>query len=67
MINKPIKQASQKLESIILSHNEFDETSGESLGFGISENTSLKSIDLSWNNFRGKGAVNLVNGISVSL
>lgn len=55
----------QKLEFLDLSHNNFAGVSGGLLGYAISENTSLKEIDLSWNHFRKSGAVNLTKGISV--
>jgi len=33
----------------------------------LAGNDSLRSIDLSWNNFRGRSAIDLINGLKVHL
>ena len=49
-----------------LSRNRFGEGAGLALGPAISENSSIKHLDLSWNSIRRKGAVAIANGIKVS-
>ena len=61
------QQGTQKLEYLNISHNKFGKVGAKHLGFAISENTSLKELDLSWNHFRRKEATQLVRGIGVSL
>jgi Ran GTPase-activating protein (RanGAP) involved in mRNA processing and transport len=56
---------SSKLEFLDLSHNNLGEASGKLLGPAISENTSIKHLDLSWNNFRRKGAIAIAKGLQV--
>ncbi|CAF1217272.1 unnamed protein product [Rotaria magnacalcarata] len=51
------------LRELDLSHNFFGEDCGKVLGTYISGNDSLESIDLSWNNIRGRGAIDVANGI----
>jgi len=34
-------------------------------GLALAENTSIQSVDLSWNSINGKGAVALIKGIQV--
>jgi hypothetical protein len=64
-----------------LSHNCFGEECGKILGAFISKkfffttlniyliflggNYSLESINLGWNNFRGRSAIDIINGIKV--
>jgi hypothetical protein len=36
-----------------------------SSGEALAENTTMRSIDLSWNSINGKGAVALIKGIQV--
>ena len=48
-----------------LSRNLFGEQAGILLGPAISENSSLKHLDLSWNGIRRKGAKAVAEGIKV--
>lgn len=54
-----------RLEYLDLSHNNFGELAGKLLGPAISENTSLKTLILSWNNLRSRGAIALAKGLQV--
>lgn len=49
-----------------MSHNNFGEESGKILGPAIAENISIKTLNLSWNNIRRKGAVAIAKGLGVS-
>jgi Ran GTPase-activating protein (RanGAP) involved in mRNA processing and transport len=49
-----------------LSHNNFGEIAGKLLGPAISENTSIKTLILSWNNFRSRGAIAIAKGLQVA-
>ena len=49
-----------------LSRNRFGERAGLELGPAISENSSIKYLDLSWNSIRKKGAVAVAQGIKVT-
>lgn len=55
-----------KLEYLNLSHNRFGEVAGLLLGPAIAENTTMKELDISWNNIRRKGAMALGQGIKVN-
>ena len=48
-----------------LSKNLFGEQTGILLGPAISENSSLKVLDLSWNGIRRKGAKAIAEGVKV--
>ncbi|CAF1129647.1 unnamed protein product [Rotaria sordida] len=56
-------EQSKILRELNLSHNCFGEECGKVLGAYISGNDSLESIDLSWNNIRGRSAIDIANGI----
>jgi len=58
-------QNAQKIETLNLSHNLFGEYAGTVLGPAISENSTLKELDLSWNSIRRKGAMAVAVGIKV--
>ena len=58
-------QNTTKLEYLNLSHNLFGETAGLILGPALSDNSSLKELDLSWNSIRRKGAIALAQGLKV--
>ena len=59
-------QSTQRIEQLDLSHNSFASKAGEILGPAIAENTSIKELNLSWNHFRGPGAIALARGIGVN-
>ncbi|CAF4612401.1 unnamed protein product, partial [Rotaria sp. Silwood2] len=64
LTNDSITELQNKiLRELDISHNCFGEHCGKALGAYISSNDSLESIDLSWNKFRGRSAIDLVNGI----
>ena len=56
-----------KLKVLDLSHNEFGERGGVILGPALSTNVYLDTLDLSWNQIRGVGAVSIARGLKVSL
>ncbi|CAF3994114.1 unnamed protein product [Rotaria sp. Silwood2] len=56
-------EQSKILRELDLSHNCFGEECGKVLGAYISGNDSLESINLSWNNIRGRSAIDIANGI----
>jgi Ran GTPase-activating protein (RanGAP) involved in mRNA processing and transport len=58
-------QSTTKLEYLNLSKNRFGEKAGVLLGSAIAENSSLRTLDLSWNCFRLSGAVALAKGLKV--
>ena len=61
----PCSQLSSHLEALVLSHNRITENAGKVLGPAISENTSLRELDLSWNLIRGRGTKQFADGIGV--
>lgn len=54
-----------KIEYLDLSHNNFGEESGKIFGSAISENTSIKTFIINWNNIRRKGAIAIAKGLAV--
>ena len=58
-------QNNQKVEYLDLSHNNFGEGAGMVLGPAISENSTMKELDLSWNSIRRKGAMTIAIGVKV--
>ena len=56
-----------RIEYLDLSHNNFGEESGKILGQAIAENASIKTLNLSWNNIRRKGAIAIAKSLSVIL
>ena len=58
-------QLSSHLEALVLSHNRITENAGKVLGPAISENTSLRELDLSWNLIRGRGTKQFADGVGV--
>ena len=58
-------QNSYSLTHLNLSRNLFGEQAGVVLGPAISENSSLKHLDLSWNGIRRAGAKAVAEGIKV--
>ena len=48
-----------------LSKNQFGEYAGIALGPALAENSSLRELDISWNNIRRKGAIAIAQGIKV--
>ena len=58
-------QNSYSLTHLNLSRNLFGEQAGVVLGPAISENSSLKHLDLSWNGIRGAGAKAVAEGMKV--
>ena len=58
-------QHSRHLVHLDLSTNLLGEQAGVVLGPAISDNSSLKSLDLSWNAIRQKGAKAIADGIKV--
>jgi uncharacterized protein YjeT (DUF2065 family) len=55
------------VEILDLSHNNLCEQAGLLLGPAISDNASIKELDLSWNHLRRKGAVAIAAGVKVSV
>ena len=60
-------QNTTRVEHLDLSRNRFGERAGLELGPAISENSSIKYLDLSWNSIRKKGAVAVAQGIKVTV
>ena len=60
-----ISQNTYSLTHMNLSRNLFGEQAGVVLGPAISENSSLKFLDLSWNGIRRTGAKAVAEGIKV--
>lgn len=54
------------LEELNFRHNCFGDESGKVLGNYISSNDTLLSLDISWNNLRGKSAKEVALGIKVT-
>ena len=53
------------MEYLDLSHNNLCEAAGMQLGPAISDNASIKELDLSWNHLRRKGAMAVAAGVKV--
>lgn len=50
-----------------LSRNMLDSGAGVLLGPAIGENSSLRTLDLSWNNITRRGAIAVAKGVKVKL
>ena len=53
------------IEYLSLAKNHLGESAGVELGPAVADNSSLRVLDLSWNNIRRKGAVALSQGLKV--
>ena len=58
-------QSSSRVEYLDLSHNNLCEAAGLHLGPAISDNASIKELNLSWNHLRRKGAMAVAAGVKV--
>lgn len=58
-------QGNRTLKELLLCNNSFEEGAARWFKEGLSDNESLEVVDLSWNQWKTKGAVCLAEAIEV--